>query len=613
MPLIRLHDLLWQSLAHSERISGLLLLGFLVIAAMCFGALLRRQVRKSWLGRTDGFSATIVHSPVALTNQSSNQSPRKRRLSPYQPKAWAPVVRIAALVLVGIAATDPRLGRGRSDAARSSEQIVLLLDRSRSMLAADAEPTRFGLARRVAADVIDRAQGAAIAIVSFASDARIESPLSRDASQLREQIDVLKPEQDGRSGTELAQGLKLAMDSFASRFAGPKQLIVLTDGETHEPVSLAGVRMPEGISVLFLGIGDSVKGARIPLKAGESSGLFDSPQYFAYEGKTVWTKSHPERLAELAHRLNGRHQMITSPAQGSRIISAARGDVQKSLRWERLSMATPVYSPLVFAALVLLVLESLLPYVDRPWWDSSPRQVRHVTATAFLAMLVLCLVSASPPPKTVDTYNRGVEAYQASAWQEAENQFRLAMAGEEPIACQASFNLANTQYQRVRKDGMSKQEAMSRLQECIACYRHCIHENQRCADARANLQIAYALLKQIEKQEPTNRQSGSDDQGPASSPPRSNNQRTERGEGDKPRQSPEKLSANRSAADASKRNKPGENPTSPPEANRAKTQDKLTDAAAENELRRIRDQARPRSSGKKPVLAGPSVHGGPPW
>jgi len=702
MPPFRLHDFLSGSLAHTERITNLLLLCFVVMAAMAFGISLRRQVRKSWLGE-----------------------------SPYQPKTWASALRLAALVLVGIAATDPRIGRGTNDAGRSGEQIVLLLDRSRSMLAADNEPTpsmrrftaplpsspasggvtasttllrsppfrrgrallpsppvsggesrvrgaadtaptRFSLARQVAADVIDRAQGAAFAIVSFASDARIDSPLSRDPSRLREQLETLEPEQDERSGTELARGLTLAMDCFASRFVGPKRLIVLTDGETHGPVSLAGVRILKDVDVLFLGIGDPINGARIPLKPGENNGG-DSPQYLTYQGKTVWTKSQPKNLGDLAHRLNGQSQMITSVAEGSRIISVARGDVKKSLHWQRLATATPIYPTLLFVALLLLVLESVQPFVDRRHvvarshhrgttgppsprdpsdgdgssldrlgrhgggnsprtaleevGTNSPRPpsegeasgVRGATITiAFLAMLALCSLSgASPPPDIAETYNRGVEAYRSAAWQEAEAQFRLAVAsGDEQISRQTCFNLANTQYQLVRKGGMSKQEAMSRLQECIACYRRCIQENQRPADARANLQIVYALLKQIEKQEPKNGQSGSkdNDQGSKNPPPPSNNPPAERAEGDKPRQSGEKPSLNSSRGNASKPDKPDQTAMSPPpEMTGDQTPDKLTDRAAEDEVRRIRDQARRHGPGKKPTLAGPTVPGGPPW
>jgi Ca-activated chloride channel family protein len=539
---------------------------------------------------------------------------------------------------------------------RSTGQIVLLLDRSRSMLAADAEPTRFVLARHLAADVIDRAQGAAIAIVSFASDARIDLPLSRDPSPLREQLDALEPEQDARSGTELARGLMLAMDCFASRFVGPKRLIVLTDGETHEPVSLAGVRIPKDVDVLFLGIGDSIRGARIPLKPGGNDGRPDSPQYLTYEGRTVWTKSQPRNLQDLAHRLNGQSQMITSLAEGRRIILTVRGDVQKSLRWEQQATATPIYSPLLLAALVFLVLESLLPSLERPRvvgrspdratgpggnlrsgngitiavGCNSPRPpsggegsgVRAATtagtiAIACLAMLALCFGGgASPPPDIADTYNRGVEAYRNAAWPEAEAQFRRALAsGEEPTSSQACFNLANTQYQWVRKGGMSKQEAMSRLEESIACYRRCIQQNQRPADARANLQIVYALLKHIGNQEPKNKQSGNDDkdQGTASPPSRSSNRPAERGEGGQPPQSGEKPSPKNSAGDPSKPDKPSQTATSASlDATGGQTQDKLTDSAAEAELRRIRDSARRRGQGKKPTLAGPTVPG-LPW
>lgn len=593
MPLARWHDFFSQSLAHSERVGGLLLLGLLVIAAVSFGALLRRQVRKSWLGEATKGAASGWLSAGA----------------------WA--LRLAALLLVGVAAADPRVGRGTSDAGRSSEQIVLLLDRSRSMLAADAEPTRFGLARHLAADVIDRSQGAAVAIVSFAGDARVESPLSRDDRQLREQLDALDPERDASPGTLLTQGLMLAADCFATRFVGPKRLIVLTDGETQEPVPLAGVTLPKGVDVLFLGIGDSQNGARIPLKKGETDNRFDSPQYLTHEGKTVWTKAHPEILRALARQLGGRSEIITSVREGSQVISAARGEVPEPLRWERLQTATPIYATFLSGALALLVVESLLPTVWSLCWFGASRRHRRTTTPIVLSMLGLCFLSgASPRPGLAETYNRGVEAYRSAAWQEAEAQFRQVIeTGEEPFSSRARFNLANTLYQRVRAARMSKQEAMSRLEECIACYRRAIQDNERPADARANLQIAYTLLKRIENQEATDRQSGRDDadQGSAS-PPETSQRRGERGEGDKLPPPGERPGSNGNAGDASKPNKPDQPATSPPaDATGGQVQNDLTDAAAEDELKRIRDQARRRGSGKKPVLARPTIPGGLPW
>ena len=68
MPLIGLQDVLSESLAHSERISGLLLVGVLVIAAISIGTVVRRQVRESWLG-TDIFSAPASNTSVTLANQ----------------------------------------------------------------------------------------------------------------------------------------------------------------------------------------------------------------------------------------------------------------------------------------------------------------------------------------------------------------------------------------------------------------------------------------------------------------------------------------------------------------------------------------------------------------
>jgi hypothetical protein len=611
MPLIPLPQALAERLVHAERINALLLLGLVVIAAVCCGTWLRRQARKSWL-----------------------QGPAQA-VAAGRSTAIDAAVRLVPLLLIAIAATDIRLGQGSGEVGRSSEQIVLLLDRSRSMLADDAEPSRFELAVRIAEQVIDQAQGSAIAIVSFASDARIESPLSRDDRQLRDRLLAMKPEQGERSGTLLAQGLNVAANCFAMRFAGHKQLIVLTDGETHGQESLAGVDIPRDVDVLLLGIGDSVKGSRIPLKPNEDDGRRGSPRYFAHQGKTVWTKSQPQNLNDLARRLNGRHRMVASLADASRVASALRGDVRDSLRWDRLATAAPIYSPLLIAALVLLVAESFLPALARsPRHATSRRDRLNAAVGAVLAALIVCCVGgASPPPDSAtesaldrrqigQIYNRGVEAYRGAAWHEAEARFRRAMASRDgEISARSCFNLANTQYQLVRAGGMSKREATARLEESIELFRRCIHEQRRPADARANLQIAYALLKQIERQELNNRrpdgngdEAGSDDEDEGSSMPPPHGDRQPPGDGQSSTSGGKTRHASTSSDPRPETDRAGQDSKSPPPGSTGdSTPDKWTDAEAEEELRQFAGHARRRGRGKADGQAAPFVPSGLPW
>jgi hypothetical protein len=415
---------------------------------------------------------------------------------------------------------DPRFGRGGGEFARSSEQIVLLLDRSRSMRAEDAQPSRFGLAASIAREVVNGSPGAAIGVVSFATDARIDSPLTRDARELHLRLQALKPEQNAQAGTSLERGLRLAADCFAKPLVGRKRLIVLSDGETHDEASLAGIEMPPEVDVFFLGIGDPKNGARIPLEPDERQG--EQTEYFAYEGHSVWTRSRPEKLEELSQRLKGSYALVGSSSEALQILSAQGSGVPDSRQWEQRTTAMPIYGRICCGALMLLLAECLLLA------GSLPKQ-RIAVSWATAVFLCLCAGGAAPPAtgaqarrEAAKLYNQGVDAYRRGKWQEAETRFRQARTAAEPeISRRSRFNLANANCELARRGGRSRREAESLLTEAIDLYRQCIADDQRPDDARANLQIAFSLLKQIKAREPTrgpsdpNRGGGSSSTAPA--------------------------------------------------------------------------------------------------
>jgi hypothetical protein len=238
------------------------------------------------------------------------------------------------------------------------------------------------------------------------------------------------------------------------------------------------------------------------------------------------------------------------------------------------------------------------------WPTVLSRKRRAVIA--LLGALFICCFAGGANPRALTSreaariYNQGVEAFRRGAWSEAEKRFRETMSGGEgPLSRFARFNLANTQYERTRRGGMSKQQARSRLGEAIELYRQCLFEGQRPDDARANLQIAYSLLKRIEDHEPTREPPGEDRDGGTSSNPPPDQQTTrerERGQpdetdGDKPGQ-----------GDPSGPRVPGGGSAAVPQS-----PDDRSDAEVDDELRRIDDAARRRTPAKQKQENNPTT------
>ncbi len=183
-----------------------------------------------------------------------------------------PVV-LAGATLVAVAAmSGPRWGFASRQLESRARNVVFIVDVSRSMLAQDATPDRLGhsveLARRLLSDL----PGDRIALVGFAGDGYLLSPLTLDASAISVQLDALDPDMASEGGSALAAGLDVARSVLAATHeGGDKAIVMFTDGESFDgdaALAAAGRAVARaGISLVTVPVG-SVAGARIPEPGG---------------------------------------------------------------------------------------------------------------------------------------------------------------------------------------------------------------------------------------------------------------------------------------------------------------------------------------------------------
>jgi Mg-chelatase subunit ChlD/tetratricopeptide (TPR) repeat protein len=218
---------------------------------------------------------------------------------------------LLSILGLGAALARPRWGRTTETAERRGTDVVLVVDTSASMRAADVSPSRFVLARQAAQSLLSRLGSDRAALVACEGEAQVLVPLTLDAAAVGLFLDAMEPGMGPKPGTSIASGLATAADLFPAGSAGGKNVVVVSDGEDLEGgVDAAIARAKaEGITVHTVFVG-AVNGGGAPVPdldaAGRTSG-FKSDE----KGQPVLSKADPELLRRLAAETGGSFTVVS--------------------------------------------------------------------------------------------------------------------------------------------------------------------------------------------------------------------------------------------------------------------------------------------------------------
>ncbi|MDX6476649.1 MAG: Ca-activated chloride channel [Gaiellaceae bacterium] len=178
-------------------------------------------------------------------------------------RRWVPLL----LFLLALAAAATALARPRASLSvpASRATVVLLVDVSGSMRAADVKPTRLGAAQSAMAAFADRVpKGVKIGLVSFSTGPNLLVIPTTDRTVLHEGIDLLSPE----AGTAIGDGLQLAVQTVRTSVGDaprgkdgkvPGAIVLLSDGAqtrgTLTPLQGADKARDAGIRVFTVALG----------------------------------------------------------------------------------------------------------------------------------------------------------------------------------------------------------------------------------------------------------------------------------------------------------------------------------------------------------------------
>jgi Ca-activated chloride channel family protein len=172
------------------------------------------------------------------------------------------VLRLLAISFLVVALARPQKRNDQSQTVGEGIDIVLCMDVSGSMSSRDILPSRFEVAKEVAAEFIRNRPVDRIGIVIFSGEAFTQVPLTTDKNTLLTQIASLETRKYLADGTVIGEGLATAVDRLSESKAKSKVIILLTDGkedppETRliDPLTALDIAKAKGVRVYTVGMG----------------------------------------------------------------------------------------------------------------------------------------------------------------------------------------------------------------------------------------------------------------------------------------------------------------------------------------------------------------------
>jgi len=168
---------------------------------------------------------------------------------------------------------------------RDQSALVVMLDLSRSMDATDVKPTRLTRARLKLIDILKQRKEGQSALIVYAADAFVVSPLTEDAETIIAQVSSLKTGLMPQQGSRPDMAIDMAQQLLAQAGALRGELLLISDGLENVPPAALQSSIREltqsDYRLSILAVGD-VAGAPIALADGgflkDSSGAIVIPR-----------------------------------------------------------------------------------------------------------------------------------------------------------------------------------------------------------------------------------------------------------------------------------------------------------------------------------------------
>lgn len=415
---------------------------------------------------------------------------------------------LGALGLLVVALAGPQLGYDTLEVPHRGRDVIIAMDVSRSMLAADVAPSRLQRAKLLAEDLVSELGGDRLGLVAFAGSAFLQAPLTLDHGAVLAAVDELDTELIPKGGTNLAAAIAACDEAFGKAEGFSRAIVIISDGEELDADGLAAARQAAaaGVRIFTVGVG-SEEGSEIPLGPGE---FVRDPA-----GKIVQSRLDARRMKEIAELTGGFYTPLDDDA--ARRLAVDGIGKMKEVEMSASASRRPIerYQWPLAAAIALLFLQALVG-----------ERRRRVTWGA--ALWLLSSASLWSAPAGLEAYgqgdyekarrefeqrlkmepdapglqlNAGTAAYRLKDYGKASEYFSRAMLAEDPaLRSTAEFNLANTLFRQGEGQG-DNEKKIADWKDAIAKYEAAMKSRPDYSEAKENKERVEELLRQLQEKQ----------------------------------------------------------------------------------------------------------------
>src|SRR6266436_8749132 len=238
----------------------------------------------------------LFAAPELAIDLVRSHSPAKRALKN--------LLLVLAVAGTGLALARPQWGETAEVSRALGEDILFLLDCSKSMLATDVRPSRLGRAKYAILDFVQRHGSGRVGVVAFSGQAFLQCPLTFDYDAFRESLQAVDEKTIPVPGTDIGRALDegyRAMEKNNRR----KIMVLVTDGEDLEKTGIQTARdlAQKGIVVFAVGVGTA---AGSPIQIPNEQGVVESVR--DTDGSIVQSRLDEATLTAIAQATKGTYE-----------------------------------------------------------------------------------------------------------------------------------------------------------------------------------------------------------------------------------------------------------------------------------------------------------------
>jgi Ca-activated chloride channel family protein len=278
---------------------------------------------------------------------------------------------------------------------------IVALDASRSMLASDVDPSRYGAAVIALDRFFAESKSDHVGLITFSGVAYLNSPMTFDMMALRTILNYVNPHALVDPGSSMTSALDRAARYFRSNNISERTLILISDGEELEGQSVALARRlhrEQKLTIHTIGVGTTGGAPIAALRNGQYRGGNNS--------REIVTKLDEANLRRIANAGGGNYYRLGNNGEGLRRLrqEVLRPLAEKMARNDLRNYHEAFYIPLAVAILTLLT--RIVFGGDRFVRRKPLPSILNSMKPAPVALLLCCAISANAGVNVNDLQTR---------------------------------------------------------------------------------------------------------------------------------------------------------------------------------------------------------------